>query len=72
MGVSENSGYLMRILLFKGTILGSPIFGNSHVHSKPSLEGTEEVVTITIITLLYQGVRLKRVRSDVGGQALPS
>ena len=29
MGVSENSGYL--ILVSQGTILGSPIFGNSHI-----------------------------------------
>ena len=40
VGVSENGGavpyfgvLIIRILLFKGTILGSPIFGNPHVSS---------------------------------------
>ena len=42
MGVSENRGYLILgvlvigTLLFRGTILGSPIFGNSHL-SDPAL-----------------------------------
>ena len=37
MGVSENGGVpylgvlIERILLLRGTILGSPIFGNSHI-----------------------------------------
>ena len=54
MGVSENQGYLLifgvliiRILLF-GTILGSPIFGNSHIVHAHCPEGPHQS------TLAYQ------------------